>query len=70
MAAVLLTLGEASEVLSPAMSEAQLREIVHALRWRPDGHRYTGKDGRPPACYSADRLMRLHAALVPFIEVM
>jgi 2-keto-3-deoxy-L-rhamnonate aldolase RhmA len=67
--AVALTLAEAATVLHPPLTEQQLREIVHALRWKPDGHRHTGRDGRPPACYSAERLLKLHAALVPFLEV-
>jgi hypothetical protein len=65
--AVTLTLAEAATILDPPLTEAQLRELVHALRWKPAGHRHTGKDGRPPACYPADRLMALHAAVVPFL---
>ena len=65
-AAVTLTLAEAAAVLDPPLSERQLRQIVHALRWPPAGHRYTGRAGRPAPMYSATRLMELHAALVPF----
>ncbi len=65
--AVAFTLAEAATVLDPPMTERQLRRIVTALGWEPDGHRYTGKDGRPPACYDATRLLKLHAALVPFL---
>ena len=66
-AAVTLTLSEAAAVLNPPISEAQLRSIVSALRWQPDGHRYTGRAGRPAPCYDAAQVMRLHAALVPFL---
>ena len=67
-AAVTLTLAEAAALLEPPLTEAQLREILHALRWKPDAHRHTGRSGRPVAAYSAAKLMRLHAALLPFTE--
>ena len=60
-----LTLAEAAEVLEPSMSEDQLRQIITALRWQPDGVRYTGRAGRPVATYDATRLFKLHTALVP-----
>lgn len=64
--AVTLTLAEAAAVLDPPITETQLRAIVSALRWQPDGYRHTGRAGRPAPAYNATRLMELHAALVPF----
>ena len=62
--AVTLTLAEASEILEPAID---LAPVVKVLGWQPSGHRYTGRAGRPAPCYEAAKLMRLHAALVPFL---
>jgi hypothetical protein len=71
MAGAALTLSEAASVLEPAITEHQLRAIITALRWQPDGHRHTGRPGHPHPVYDAARIMRLHAALLPFIgEVM
>ena len=67
MKPVALTLAEASQVLDPPMSADQLRQIVSALGWKPAGNRHTGKRGRPWPVYNADELLRLHAALVPFL---
>lgn len=63
-----LTLAEACEVLNPPVDEKQLREIVHALRWQPAGHRQTGRSGHPRATYPADAIMKLHLALAPFLQ--
>ncbi len=65
--AVTLTLAEAAAVLDPPVTEQQLRAIVTALRWKPDGVRRTGRAGRPAPCYDASRILTLHAALVPFL---
>jgi len=65
--AVSLTLAEASQVLDPPLSERQLRQIVHALGWMPAGHRYTGRAGRPAPEYDATEILRLHAALAPWL---
>ena len=65
--AVTLTLAEAAAVLDPAMTEQQLQAIVRALGWQPDGHRHTGRAGRPAARYDATRLLQLHAAISPFL---
>ncbi len=62
-----LTLAEASEVLDPPIAEQQLREIVHALRWKPAGNRQTGRSGHPRATYPAGAIMKLHAALLPWL---
>ena len=67
--ALAFTLAEAVEVLDPHMTEQQLRAIVTALGWQPDSHRHTGRAGRPTAAYDATRLMQLHAAVAPFIEI-
>jgi hypothetical protein len=63
-----LTLAEAAQVLDPPITERQLRAIVAALHWEPAEVRHNGRTGRPPAAYDAARLMRLHAALVPFMD--
>jgi hypothetical protein len=66
--AVAFTLAEAATILDPPMTEQQLREIVHALRWKPDGWRRTGRRGHPFPTYDAQQLLRLHAAVVPFLH--
>jgi hypothetical protein len=66
--AVAFTLREAATVLNPPVTERQLRAIVTALGWKPVSHRHTGRDGRPPACYPAERILQLHAAIVPFLD--
>ena len=66
--AVAFTLREAATVLNPPVTERQLRQIVTALGWKPDSHRHTGKGGRPADCFPAERILRLHAALVPFLD--
>jgi hypothetical protein len=65
-AAVTLTLAEASEVLDPPMPNLGVH--IHALGWKPDGYRHTGKPGHPFPAYDSVRLMELHAALVPFLR--
>lgn len=65
--AVSLTLAEAATVLDPPVSERQLRAIITALGWQPEGARRTGRAGRPAPAYDATRLLQLHAAIVPFI---
>ena len=65
--ALAFTLAEAATVLDPPMTEQQLRLIVRALGWQPDGKRYTGRRGHPEATFDAAAIMRLHQALVPFM---
>lgn len=67
-ATVTLTLAEAAQVLDPPMTEQQLRKIVRALGWQAADQRRTGKPGHPAPAYPAAGLMRLHAALVPFLN--
>jgi hypothetical protein len=64
--AATLTLAEAAAILNPPITERQLRAIITALAWPPDEWRHTGRAGHPAAAYDATRLMRLHAALLPF----
>lgn len=66
-AALAFTLAEAVTVLDPPMTEQQLRMIVRALGWQPAGKRYTGRSGHPGSTFDAAELMRLHAALIPFM---
>ena len=67
MPAVTLTLAEAAMVLDPPVSERQLRAIVAALHREPSGHRRNGRAGRPAARYDAAEIMKLHAALAPWL---
>lgn len=62
------TLAEAATVLDPPLSEQQLRMVIRALGRQPDGHRYTGRSGHPASTYDAAWLMRLHGALIPFMD--
>jgi hypothetical protein len=68
-ATVTLTLAEAAQVLDPPMTEQQLREIIRALRWEPEGYRRTGRPGHPWPVYDAREIMKLHAALAPWLGV-
>jgi hypothetical protein len=61
------TLAEACEVLEPKWTEPQLRAVIRALGWQPAGKRYTGKGGHPFDTWDMAQVMRLHAALVPFM---
>ena len=65
--AVTLTLSEAAAVLDPPMTEQQLRQIVSALGWKPAGNRHTGKRGRPWPVYDAEEILKLHAAIAPWL---
>jgi hypothetical protein len=65
--AVTLTLAEAATILDPPMTDGQLRAIITALGWKPAGNRHTGRRGRPWPVYNADEILKLHAALVPFL---
>ena len=64
---VTLTIAEAVGVLDPPIGERQLRTIIQALAWTPDGWRYTGRRGHPTALYHASRIFTLHHALTPWL---
>lgn len=68
-ATMAFTLAEAATILDPPLTEQQLRLMVRALGWQPCGARRTGKSGHPVAVFDAARIMRLHAALIPFMEL-
>lgn len=67
-AAVTFTLAEAAMVLDPPVTEQQLRAIVTALGWKPDGWRRRAARGHPFPEYDAAEILKLHAALVPFLH--
>jgi hypothetical protein len=72
MADVTFTLAEAAEaltVIGPPLSEGQLRGIVTALALTPAGtrRRGPGHPGRPERTFDAAALMRIHAALQPWL---
>jgi hypothetical protein len=64
-----LTLGEAAEWLDPPMTEEQLGVIIGKLpHLKAVGTRPRDKvAGRPPRTYDAQEIMRLHAALLPWL---
>lgn len=66
-----LTLAEAAHltqtVLTPPLTEAQLRHLIRALRWQPAGWRHNGH-GHPYATYPWNDICQLHKALLPFIR--
>jgi len=64
---VTLTIAEACEVLDPPIGERQLRTIIQALAWTPDGWRRPHGRGHPTALYHAHRLFTLHHALTPWL---
>ena len=66
--AVTLTLAEAAAILEPPIAEPQLRAIITALAWKPDGWRRRATRGHPFPEYDAQKILTLHAALVPFLH--
>ena len=70
MRQVALTITEAATtgLLDPPVTEHQLRVIVRALRIPPAGTRRDGHIGHPQNTYDAAELMRLHAALSPWLR--
>lgn len=62
-----LTIAEACAVLNPPVAEDDLAAIIRALHWQPAGVRHNGFPGRPKPTYDARELMRLHAALAPWL---
>ena len=67
MADIAFTLSEAAGILNPPLTEQQLRMIIKALGWQPAGKRHTGRGGHPFDTFDAAQIMRLHAALIPFM---
>lgn len=63
-----LTIAEAAEILEPPMAPADLRAHIIALRWQPAEYRRSGRPGHPVPAYPAERILGLHAALVPFMD--
>ena len=63
------TLDDAAALLDPPVTRAQLAAIVAALRIPPIGHRHLPCPGRPSATFDAKDLMRLHAAIAPWLVV-
>lgn len=65
------TLAEAAAWLNPPVTEAQLKELVHALGIRPvesAAHAVArSAPGRPARRYSAVEIMSLHAAVAPWL---
>ena len=66
--ALRFTIAEVCELLGPSISEKQLRTIITALGWQPEGWRHRDTIGHPWPEYNATRLMALHKALVPFLH--
>jgi len=64
---VALTVDEAVLVLDPPITCDQLAGLIAALGIRPVGKRQQPKRGRPRLTYNAAELMRLHAAVAPWL---
>jgi hypothetical protein len=64
-----LTVHEAVTVLDPPMTHDQLAGLIAALGIRPVGKRPQSGLGRPRLTYDAAELMRLHAAVLPWLVV-
>jgi hypothetical protein len=64
---VALTIDEAVTVLDPSITRRQLADLIAALHIRPVGKRLQPTRGRPALTYDAAELMRLHAAIVPWL---
>lgn len=61
------TVEDACTLLDPPMTADEVRALIKALRITPDGHRRTGRRGRPAETYDAYTLTRAHAAIAPFL---
>lgn len=64
---VALTIAEATAILNPPVTERQLRAIIRALHIPPAGTRRNGHIGHPQHTYDAGEILRLHAALTPWL---
>jgi hypothetical protein len=61
-----LTVAEAAAWLDPPITARQLGELITTLRVAHAGRR-PSTGGRPPQVYDAAELMRLHAAVTPWL---
>jgi hypothetical protein len=64
---VALTIDEVVTLLDPPMTRTQLAGLITALGIRPAGKRLVPRKGRPALTYDAAELMRLHAAIAPWL---
>jgi hypothetical protein len=62
-----LTVDEVVLVLDPPITCDQLAGLIAALGIRPVGKRHQPRKGRPRLTYDAAELMRLHAAVAPWL---
>ncbi len=63
-----LTIDELASLLNPPMTHRQLADLIAALRIQPIGKRRQPRKGRPALTYDAAELMRLHAAVAPWLS--
>lgn len=61
------TIDDAASVLNPPMTRLQLAGLITALNIQPLGKRHRRTRGRPALTYDAAELIRLHAAVVPWL---
>jgi hypothetical protein len=66
---VAFTIDEAATFLDPPITRDQLAGLIAALGIRPVGKRRQPGRGRPALTYEVAELMRLHAAVVPWLAV-
>jgi hypothetical protein len=64
---VALTIDEVITLLDPPISRRQLADLIAALHIQPVGNRWRSGRGRPALTYDAAELMRLHAAIAPWL---
>lgn len=64
---VALTIDEMITLLDPPITRRQLADVIAALRIQPVGKRWRSSRGRPALTYDAAELMRLHAAISPWL---
>ncbi|HWG64236.1 MAG TPA: hypothetical protein VG253_21310 [Streptosporangiaceae bacterium] len=62
-----LTIDELASILDPPMTRDQLAELIATLHIQPVGKRKRVARGRPALTYDAAGLMRLHAAIAPWL---
>jgi hypothetical protein len=62
-----LTAREIADLLDPPVTTRQVMCIVQLLGLKPCGYRRSGQRGRPAALYEPAAVMKVHAALVPYL---